>query len=66
MIELEKGATVTDSIDISTLPRETVRQRLNAMPQDPCFLFGTVRLNLDPYQRVADSAMAAALTKMGL
>jgi ATP-binding cassette, subfamily C (CFTR/MRP), member 1 len=66
MIELRQGTITIDGIDTSTLPREIIRQRLNAVPQDPYFLFGTVRLNLDPYERQPDSALITALTKIGL
>lgn len=66
MIEMQQGSITIDDIDISTLPRETIRQRLNAVPQDPYLLFGTIRLNLDPYEQLQDSAMITALTKVGL
>lgn len=66
MIELQKGTITIEGIDISTSPRETIRRRLNAIPQEPYFLHGTVRLNLDPYQQVSDLTMVTALEKVGL
>jgi ATP-binding cassette subfamily C (CFTR/MRP) protein 1 len=37
------------------LNQETVRSRLNGLGQDPYFLAGSVRLNLDPYQDLPKS-----------
>lgn len=66
MIELNSGSILVDDIDISTLPRETVRSGLVAIPQEPYFLTGTVRLNADPFCRDTDVAVIEALTKVGL
>lgn len=66
MIELEKGSILVDGIDISTLPREAVRSGLVAIPQEPYFLSGTVRLNADPFCTATDAAVTEALTKVGL
>jgi ABC-type multidrug transport system ATPase subunit len=66
MIELNAGSILVDDIDISTLPREAVRSGLIAIPQEPYFLSGTVRLNADPFCAATDAAVTAALTKVGL
>lgn len=66
MIELNGGSIFVDGIDISTVPRETVRSRLIAIPQEPYFLSGTVRLNADPFCTATDAAITEALMKVGL
>jgi ATP-binding cassette subfamily C (CFTR/MRP) protein 1 len=66
MIELSSGSITIDNKDISTISNQDVRIKLNALPQEPYFLNGTVRLNMDPYESSADDAMVQALTKVGL
>lgn len=67
MLELHAGSSIIiDGIDISTLPRQTIRARLNAIPQDPFFLRSTVRHNADPYNLHSDTAIISALEKVHL
>ncbi|MCJ1354151.1 MAG: hypothetical protein MMC33_004138 [Icmadophila ericetorum] len=66
LIELQKGNIMIDGIDITTLPRQEVRSRLNAIPQDPYFLTGSIRLNMDPYGEASDTAIVEALKKVEL
>ena len=67
MLELAEGSSITiDGIDISTLPRQLVRERLNAIPQEPFFIKGTVRLNADPYSDYSDAEIIAAIGKVYL
>lgn len=65
-MELSGGTIRIDNLDLSTLPRHHIRSRLNAIPQEPYFLAGTIRLNLDPYESSTDGALQAALEKVGL
>ena len=66
MLPLHEGTITIDGIDISTVPKNDLRARLNAIPQDPYFLNGTVRLNLDPYETASDVALIEALKKVKL
>lgn len=67
MFDLNAGTIEIDGKDISIIPRQEVRIRLNAVPQEPYFLSGTVRLNMDPYDSLTDDTrMIQALTKVGL
>ena len=66
MLPLHEGTTTIDGIDISTVPKNELRARLNAIPQDPFFLTGSVRLNLDPYETASDLALIEALKKVNL
>jgi len=66
MLDLDSGSIIVDNVDISTLPRQEVRSSLIALPQDPFFLNGTVRLNADPMERCGDAKIEAALRKVGL
>jgi len=55
-----------DGIDLSNLPRQDIRSRLNAISQDPYFIAGTIRLNLDPYISSNDEEIISALQKVQL
>ena len=66
MLDPTTGTITIDGLDISTLPRNTVRARLNGLGQDPYFVSGSVRLNLDPYHASTAPDMIAALTSVGL
>jgi ATP-binding cassette subfamily C (CFTR/MRP) protein 1 len=67
MLELAPGSIVTiDGIDISTLPRQLVRERLNAIPQEPFFMKGSIRSNADPYQMHSDADIVRAIQKVRL
>jgi ABC-type multidrug transport system fused ATPase/permease subunit len=50
-----------DGIDISTIPRQEVRRRLNTLPQEPFFLHGSVRENIDPLQTSNDDRIIEVL-----
>ncbi|KAJ5651639.1 multidrug resistance protein [Penicillium longicatenatum] len=52
LLELSSGRILVDGLDIATLNQEIVRSRLNGLGQDPYFLAGSVRLNLDSYQEL--------------
>lgn len=67
MLEIRPESLITvDGIDITTLPRQVVRERLNAIPQEPFFIKGTIRFNIDPYSQHTDIAIAAAIAKVHL
>ncbi|GJC84262.1 ABC transporter atnG [Colletotrichum liriopes] len=60
------GVIEVDGVDISTMPINQLRESLVALPQDPLFLPGTVRQNLDPFDSRDDAAIWSALEKTGL
>jgi ABC-type multidrug transport system fused ATPase/permease subunit len=66
LIEISSGSIFIDDLDISTIPRQEVRTRLNAIPQDPYFLYGTIRTNLDPWDAQTDDKLIEALQKVEL
>ena len=66
MIELNSGTITIDGTDISTIPRQELRSRLNGVPQDAYFLSGNVRLNADPRNSVSDAAIIDALKSVHL
>ncbi|GJD02569.1 ABC transporter [Colletotrichum higginsianum] len=60
------GTIEIDDVDIASVPINELRESLVALPQDPLFLPGTVRRNLDPFDARDDDAVWAALDKTGL
>ncbi|PVH72950.1 putative ATP-binding cassette transporter [Cadophora sp. DSE1049] len=67
MLEVTEDSSITiDGIDITKLPREVVRSSLNAIPQEPFFIRGTVRANADPLHQHTDEAITEAIKKVHL
>lgn len=66
LLDLRSGSINIDGLDIATIEREYVRQKLVGVSQESCIFGATVRLNLDPWGRASDEDMEAALSKVGL
>lgn len=66
MMELREGRITVDEEDISTLSINEVRSRINIIPQEPYFIPGTIRFNLDPRKRSSDDTIETAIRKVGL
>jgi ATP-binding cassette subfamily C (CFTR/MRP) protein 1 len=66
ILDPQSGTIHVDGIDLTTISREQVRQKLNAVPQDPFFLKDTYRANMDPYARNSDEQIASALEQIGM
>ncbi|PKI85788.1 hypothetical protein MVES_000539 [Malassezia vespertilionis] len=60
-LEAEKGSIFIDGIDISTITLESLRKRLTIIPQDSQLFQGTIRANLDPFDKFEDGEMWFAL-----
>ncbi|KAI8313892.1 ABC transporter atnG [Colletotrichum sp. SAR11_240] len=65
-IAVTDGRIFIDGTDLSTLERSAVRSDVNVIPQEPFFMPGTVRFNLDPHSRASSSEIKTALDKVGL
>lgn len=66
LLEITTGSIKIDDIDVSTLPRDAIRCRLLALPQDAFFLKGTIRENMDPTTSASDLSIETALRRVGL
>lgn len=66
MLETTDGAITIDGVDLTSLAREDVRKRLNTVPQQPFFLHGNARENLDPLHIASDEAIIDALKTVHL
>uniref|UniRef100_A0A7N6AV46 Copper homeostasis protein cutC homolog n=1 Tax=Anabas testudineus TaxID=64144 RepID=A0A7N6AV46_ANATE len=54
IIEAAEGRILVDDIDISTIGLHDLRNRLTIIPQDPVLFSGTLRMNLDPFDKFTD------------
>lgn len=64
--DIKTGSILIDNIDITTIPRNILRSRLIAIPQDPFVLPGSVRFNADPMGVATDEDITSTLTKLHL
>ncbi|KAI3325328.1 ABC transporter [Xylariaceae sp. AK1471] len=66
LVELESGSITIDGLNLCTLPRETIRARIIAIPQDTFVLNDSIRLNIDPSAIASDEKIIAVLKKVQL
>ncbi|KAJ6446709.1 Canalicular multispecific organic anion transporter 2 [Purpureocillium lavendulum] len=66
MLELDSGTITIDGVDVSTIPRQEIRRRLITLPQEPFFLHGTVRENIDPQEEATDERIEAVLRSVDM
>jgi ABC-type multidrug transport system fused ATPase/permease subunit len=60
-IEAEQGSIRVDGVDIASVPLEKLRENLAIIPQDPTLFLGTIRNNLDRYNKFTDEQIGSAL-----
>ncbi|KAL7286833.1 hypothetical protein TKK_0018975 [Trichogramma kaykai] len=61
IIEAADGKILIDNVDIANLGLHTLRSRLTIIPQDPVLFSGSLRLNLDPFNKCSDTDLWKAL-----
>jgi ABC-type multidrug transport system fused ATPase/permease subunit len=66
MADITDGQILIDGVDIATVPRALIRQRLSCLTQDPFLFTNTVRFNTDPLGEHSDVDIVKALTRVGL
>lgn len=54
IIEAAEGRILIDGVDISSIGLHDLRGRLTIIPQDPVLFSGTLRMNLDPFDKFTD------------
>ncbi|XP_072376851.1 ATP-binding cassette subfamily C member 4-like isoform X2 [Diabrotica undecimpunctata] len=60
------GKILVDKVDIKTLPLKTLRKNIAIIPQDPVLFSGTIRSNLDPFNKFNDEELWNAIGKANL
>lgn len=66
MVEFQEGSMTIDGVNLSEYSRPEIRTRLNVVTQDPFLINGSVRFNLDPFERTPDEKIIVALRRLGL
>ena len=66
IVELASGTISIDGIDIKTVGLEDLRSRMAIIPQDPTLFQGTVRSNIDPFNKYTDLELWSALRQAHL
>ena len=65
-VELSDGSISIDGINIAQVGLKDLRTRLAIIPQDPTLLRGTIRSNLDPFNKHTDLELWSALRQSDL
>lgn len=65
-LEARSGTIHIDGLDISQIKLHDLRSRLAIIPQDPVLFSGTVRSNLDPFDRHTDAELRDSLERVHL
>ena len=66
LLDNNTGSIKLDDIDLATLPRQVVRERLTALPQEAITVPGSLRDNVDPLNTSTDEVINTAVRKVGL
>lgn len=54
IVELSQGSIIIDDIDISSITLNSLRSNISIIPQEPILLAGTLRFNIDPFDKFSD------------
>lgn len=61
LVEPAEGTIVIDGVDISKLGLHELRNQLTIIPQDPVLFSGSLRMNLDPFNKYTDDQLWTSL-----
>ena len=59
------GSVTIGGRELKTMDRRALRRMISVVPQDPFLFSGSIRLNLDPYHMLNDTALSDALDASG-
>ena len=66
IVELETGIIVIDGTNIHDISSKVLRQKLSILPQQPLVFSGSIRENIDPFNKYTDVEIIESLKKCHL
>lgn len=66
LLDLNSGTITLDDVDLSRIPRQTIRERITALPQEAITVPGSLRDNIDPLRSSTADLINASLSRVGL
>lgn len=60
------GQIILDSEDVSEIGLHSLRHNVTIIPQDPTLFTGTIKTNIDPFNKYSDEEIAETLKKVSL
>ena len=65
ILESYEGQIFIDNVDISTIGLDLLRSNITIIPQDPCLLEGTLKYNIDPFNKIEGKEIIQILKNIG-
>ena len=65
ILEPLNGKILIDNIDITTIGLDLLRKNITIIPQDPCLLEGSLKYNIDPFERTSNNEIIRILKEIG-
>ena len=65
ILESAEGSVVIDGVDVAKIGLGSLRSKLTIIPQDPVLFSGTLRFNIDPFQRFTDDQVPISWPLLG-
>ena len=65
ILEPLNGKILIDDVDITTIGLDLLRQNITIIPQDPCLLEGSLKYNIDPFERTSNNEIIKILKEIG-
>lgn len=66
LVDIFQGKILIDDVDISSVSKTKLRKAVTLIPQDPVLFVGTLRYNLDPFNKYSDEEVNEAISKSHL
>ena len=65
ILEPLNGTIYIDDEDITKIGLDILRKNLTIIPQDPCLMEGSLKYNIDPFDKAEDEEIVTILKKIG-
>ena len=66
ILEADSGKILIDNIDISKIDLYSLRENISIIPQEPTLIEGSLKYNIDPYNKYSDSEINKLINEIGL